>query len=214
MKRLYSIIGKSGSGKSYTSSKIVKKYYEDNIRDRIIIIDDSNDYISDKNCNFLNHVYLDNIGNRSGKIDYKELIRQKKYILFEFGGLTNNELQSFADEIVRAVYQLGNSLVVVEESYLFIPKSGKIEGFQRLISGGRKEGLDQIFVIQRPQDLNLLVFSQADILITFQLQEGRELQKISKYMGVKPEKIKELQQREMLIKYKDQIEKTDNNIIL
>lgn len=213
MNKIFTVFGKKGSGKSYTTSKIIDYYYKNNIRDNIVTIDFSDDYIKDKNLNFLSSVYIDS--ETALKIDYQKIIEDNNYILFEFGGMPEKTRKKAAANIVNAVFNLKNTLLVVDEAYLFLPKTGSIEEFETAISGGRKEGIDQVYITQRIQQINLLAISQSDIFICFKVQESREIKKIMENTSIdSAEKLKNLKKREMIVQYEGKTEIRENNIII
>ena len=210
--QIYTVIGKSGSGKSHLVAGMIDYYYRNEIRENIIVIDSSNDYKEDKGLDFLNHLYLQE--DEVGEIDIEAVIKDHKQVLFEFAGMTEEKRRSLCDQIVNAVFNLGNTLLVVDEGYLFVPKQGKMKSFQKALSGGRKEGIDQIYIIQRVQQINLLVLSQKDVLISFNINESKEIEKVRENIpvDVKPETFQNLKEREFLTFYKDQVDKRKNEL--
>lgn len=211
--KIWTVIGKKGSGKSHLVADMVRYYHENNIRDKIILLDSSRDYIDDKKLNFFKYAELEQIKDNLDRFNFHKLIDQEDYILFDLSGLSRENFLDTADQIAKSVYQFPNSLIIVEEAYLFVPKMRQKSQFEVLISGGRKKGIDQIYITQRFQQLNLLVFSQTDVLISFRLNESRSIKKMLKHFPeITAEDLKKLKKRECLVFDGENKEKRKNTL--
>lgn len=174
MNSIISILGKKGSGKSYLAAQIVNRYIEKG--KKTIIIDISQDYKKDKKID-IPVFEIERIRENYKKFNFEKYLKDKNNLLLDFSGLRKKEFREIADQVALAIYNIQNCTVLVDESYMFIPKN-KENNFELLISGGRKRNIDQIYITQRSQQLNLLVYSQSDIFCCFQLQEDRSIKKI------------------------------------
>lgn len=208
--RIYTTIGKSGSGKSHLVAQMIDFYYKKKFRDYIVIIDTSKDYIQDKNLDYMNCAYLeDDIGDP----DFERMIKEKKYILFEFGGMSKKKRNKLTEKIINAVFFLGNTLLVVDESYMFVPKTGDT-AFEKACSGGRKEGIDQIYVVQRIQQIKLLILSQSDYIVSFKITESEEIKKVQKNISqsITKKDFRTLDKREYMIFSDENMDKGKNTL--
>jgi ABC-type dipeptide/oligopeptide/nickel transport system ATPase component len=208
--KIYTIVGKRSSGKSYLATKIIDKYYYDNIKPYIIIIDRSNDYIIDKGLDYLSHVKLGR-ELEGKKVNWTTLIEREKYVLFEFVDMTEEEEKIKLNNIIKASANIKNVLIVTDECHTFVDKRTAPKEYLRAITGGRHFGLDQIFVCQMVRDMNLKAISQCDVLVSFQEKELNDLKRLSKYLRVSKDKIRNLEDREFLINYDGEIKKMSTN---
>ncbi len=161
------IFGKTGQGKTNLVKYILKKYFK-----KIIIFDSLAEYE--------NGIIIENLS------DIPKLISQDKFKIIYREDLYS-EGSNF-DIINRLVYEKGNLCYVVEEvdifcSPAFIPKS-----LARIIRYGRHQNISWIFISRRPYDVNRLITSQANRILTFQQTEPRDLDYISRYTSFEMEK--------------------------
>lgn len=211
--KIFTVVGRKGSGKSHLVSNIVEKYYYESVKEHIVIIDNSADYITDKGLDFLTHVKIDR-RMKPGTIDWKKLIKTQEYLLMEFHGVLKDQREKLVNEILRAITEIKETLVVTDECHLFFTKNSPAEEYERLITGGRHERIDQIYVTQMVQKINLDCLSQADIIATFREQEFNALKRLAFYMGVAKKEIQELEKYQALVKYGSKVEKIQNDDII
>ncbi|MFW6025339.1 MAG: helicase HerA domain-containing protein [Candidatus Woesearchaeota archaeon] len=214
---IYTILGKKGSGKSYLTAQIIQYFYDHNLRDHIILLDNSKDYITDKNLNFLSYLEIEKIKDQYKKFNLLKFINQYQHSLLDFSGLTRSKFYEISNNIAEQIYnKTENILLIVDECYMFLPKGqNKENSFEQLISGGRKKGIDQIYITQRAQQMNLLIYDQTDYLISFRMQEDRSIKKIRKFFPeIKENYFRNLGERECIVYNGKEIEKKDRNELM
>lgn len=197
---VYTITGNKGCGKSYLASKIVQFYEKNRIKKHIVIVDNSRGYKCDKGLDFLRCFGVDR-GTANKNINYKNMILSEKNVMFEFRDLLAKERQKALNKIINAVYEIEDCLLVTDEAHIFFPKTGFAEEYERIITGGRNAQIDQVYIVQRIQLVNLLCLSLSDVLIAFREQEINSQRRLAEYFpNVDPAQFGRLKEREFFVK--------------
>ena len=199
------IVGKKGSGKSLLGSKFIKSMK--NKRKYNVIIDTSEKMITEKGLTYYKLVEI-NQENFNKNIDYKKLIKDNKNILFKFRDLLQDEIKETVNKISYAIYLLGNTLLTVDEAYLFAGKYKPAKNLLRLIYDGRDRAVDQIYITQVIKKLNSAVINNFDNMISFKQVGDNAISRAKNYLGVKKGVIQNLKKGEYIIRdHKDNIKK-------
>ncbi len=175
------ILGKQGSGKSYTARVAIEEARDLGVC--VAVVDPQDAY---GNLPGFDYVHAKKVSNPEG---FGILIaRTGKCVVMRTKGLTITEQQIFVKKFLigfRKSLGRGIRLIVMDEAHKFAPESEKAEskGETRSMSQeNRSDGLGFIAVEQRPQRLDKTVLSQADIVVIHKLTAYRDLKAIEPYL--------------------------------
>ncbi|MHA1757968.1 MAG: hypothetical protein ACTSVV_14435 [Promethearchaeota archaeon] len=171
------ILGRKGSGKTFLANVMSKKI------DRVILIDPLNNFKG-------GHIFFTF---NEFKFNSELLFREKFRIVLKF--TTDEEYIDFFDYI----FNFHHFTLVVDEADIFAGSKSIDREFKRLFSYGRHRNIDIIITARRPYELNRLITSQADILITFKQTEQRDLDYLAK-LGFDPNEVKSLSKYQYIMK--------------
>jgi len=198
--RIWLIVGKSGCGKSWFGRYILTQYLQNQAIKYAVVIDNSSDHFYGglQTQGFFLQEYGEVEAQRS--YNWENFIKANKKVLLEITNLKQDEITRLMDDISKALYNLGDSLILVDEAHIFFPYHHHSIEFERLLRGGRKKGIDVIMITQTLVDLNLIALRLANILILFQITEANELERARQYFQVDKEEIFNLRDREYFFK--------------
>lgn len=194
-----SIIGKTGSGKSTFLNKLLKEDFRRKRREGIVVLDLRGDHLNlIKECDFhylsFFEEYLDL------KIDYVKLIKKNKFLIIEPIKISREGYEILSDLIAGAVLEVGNRIFVLEEASLSAPVYQSIrKNLSILATTGRKLGIDFYFTTQRPSLVNTTIISQANVRVSFALDDKNDLNRVKSYFN-SSEDLNNLKRFEFLIK--------------
>lgn len=158
---VFVILGRKGSGKSYLSSQIIEEY------DRVIV--------------------LDSLGEYEGTVTdgLEETVRTILAVKDKprFRIVARILAAEDAEKIMRLVYEIPNCLFVIEETSLYCSPSYLPDDLARLIRYGRHREISLLFVSRRPSELHRDLTAQADLVVTFQQQEPRDITYLGQIFG-------------------------------
>ncbi|KLO21860.1 hypothetical protein X275_08185 [Marinitoga sp. 1197] len=187
---IYTILGKSGSGKSYLARKLANELAEDK---KLFVLDNSHDHLKLGNMKLLQ--LNDEIAD---KINTDKLINSFNRLIIETEYIDDSLLFNFINRFSRSVWNTGNIVLLIDEAHMFYPlKKNPIE-LEKLVKTARKRGIDIIFVTQQFSDINKAAIKQAHILILFKFFELNELETARKY-GVDKKIMEQLNKYECII---------------
>jgi len=187
LNEIVAYIGKTGSGKSYLALYHLVDQLEKGRN--VVVIDFKKGANGCGEYEELNEwcTYLpvgDKMFRRLNKQTWiKILLRYPKLRVHQLG-LTFEELRGLIDDISGAINEVGDRLLVIEEAHLFAPNHKIPENLQRLITGGRTDGIDTWFVIQRPALMDVTPLSQAHMMYIFQLTDKNDLDRMASVIGI------------------------------
>lgn len=164
------IFGRMGKGKSYFAKFTVKKLK------RYVIWDRHHEY---GDCGYI--VY------HAERL--KEAFEKWKRVVFQ--PLTYSD-QEFHD-VCKFVLTQKNLTFIVEE----VDEHAHARGystplFQRIIRGGRHQGIGLIVISRRPAITHKDLRSNASYLVSFQMHEEDDIKYVGKWMGIDPQRVKNL----------------------
>lgn len=186
--RRWLIVGITGSGKTYFTIYLIKKYVALKQRKHIVVVD-STDALK-KDLPWLKHCEVK--PRDFSTINFEGGIRKFQYLLFEVSGLLPEQDVLFMDALCSSLMRVGNTLLVVDEAHRYLPRDNPSDQFLILLREGRKEFVDTIMVTQFPVDLNLIARRQANSLVAFKLLDDTDTKKVAYYLEIEPEKIRDL----------------------
>lgn len=183
-----SCIGRSGTGKSWYSGKIFQDAAP-NFENAIHLdVENEERVFSEKGENpFLRAYYVDGDMLENREV-VKDIIYNKKVRVVP-DGLTVGEIQQLGEEVAKAAMTLGNVIVFIDEAHVVIPNNRIGEYMERMVTGGRKRGVEMLFATQRLQKIDETVLTQSDRIIIFAVQGDNDIAKL-KGFGVPDDAIR------------------------
>lgn len=107
----------------------------------------------------------------------KWVVYKNKYVRVVPIGLKDDERIALSEMMADAAMKTGDCHFSMDEAHV-IAQTGVIgPRLERLITGGRKRGVEWAFITQRPQAIHKQIIAQSDIGIFFQLTSDRDLTK-------------------------------------
>lgn len=148
------IAGKKGSGKTSFAKKEVLPAF-----DRLVTIDSLSEY---------EHGYI--VNTIVEFINVIEANYKKPFFNIIYRPLDEKETKFF--EIVK---DLRNVSIVIEEADMYSNPYKQDKNFERLVRYGRHFSQDLIVISRRPAEISRNITAQADIVLTFQQTERRDI---------------------------------------
>jgi hypothetical protein len=199
------LVGKSGSGKSWFAGKkiaeIVEGEGEDDAFERAIHIDleDEERGLSmqgdallktlEVDKELLQKQYLIDETDPPSFIPEDELkdsplvsavkvaFYQNKRVRVVPDGLNDEEVHALTELLADAAMLAGDTHFSMDEAHRIASQSGLGDKMSDLITGGRKRGVEWLFITQRPQAIHKQVLAQTNIGIFFKLTSDRDVLK-------------------------------------
>lgn len=186
----------SGQGKSYLASLIISLLKKELKSKRILIIDPQDEY----EIPGFKAVVLSPKNYRKILKKLPEIIEKYKYLIIKFDRITLNDMKKLADFIARVAFIVKNIVLVFDEAHLFVDKYKPGKYVQLVSVMGRKEGIDSIFITQRPQQLNTTIRSQTNFKIVGKMVDDRDKNAVRSYLGKYADYLDLLPQKHFLFK--------------
>lgn len=166
------VIGRKGSGKSTLLSEVIAE------RPRVVVIDSMAEYGEpDKPVPGLEICWDEECVERIAAASHRRAFRISARTLSVDEGL---ELIDLSYALAADVERL---LLVIEETSLYVSTTRLPDEIAQLVRYGRHRELDLIFVARRPSELHRDLTANADLLVTFQTQEPRDLDYLRSFYG-------------------------------
>ena len=198
--KIITILGKSGSGKSYLFNYIIRCAIENGKRG--VLIDYSGEHLT--LANEYKDVYVLNVTSeileRLNASILSRIFEEFRWIIITPEGLDFEQMRRLGNKIAEAVYKTGNMVLAVEEAHLFCPNERILKWIQVCVTTGRKLGIDMIFVTPRAADIDSRIISQSNLRIAFQLDEENDLRKVSPFFDNAREVLPNLRKFEYVMK--------------
>lgn len=172
------IIGGSGSGKSTLSEAIVEQYAQRHrYRHLVVLTKDAPEH--SRLSGFCRAVAELDDATAAAGIDWQAAIRAAGSLYLEVTALDHH---AALDAIGRAVLELGDSLIVVDEAQQIADRNTR-PGFLQLWTRGRKHGINLIAISQSMKQrstwgLHPTVINETTALITFLKTDPREVEQL------------------------------------
>lgn len=176
------IVGRSGSGKSFTARVMI----EDGLKLGVsfLIIDPQSAYENLEGFTYLHAKSQVKDAKKLGVV----IAATAKNVVITTKGMTIPEQQNFVKELLegyRITHRKGIRTIVIDECHKFAPEYNKAaskEEIRSMSQENRSDGLGFIAVEQRTQRLDKTVLSQADLMIIHNLKAKRDLMAIEGYL--------------------------------
>ena len=199
------VLGRSGTGKSYylleqsCPSFNLTVHYD---------VEDEEPGLSDSNHNPL-YQTLTVDAKTANKISWGRCLLNHPRLRVVPDDLTQDEQRVLYAEICRQAFRICkrrkniSGLVSCDEAHNVLTQHDFPTPCERLITGGRKHGLECLHISQRPQLLHSTVISQADKRVYFAISDSNDLKKIDKTSNFPASKLKALPKRTCIVENKD-----------
>jgi len=101
--------------------------------------------------------------------------------------------------LLDLAYEFPRTLVVVEETSLFARPTFLPPEIAKLVRYGRHRQIDQIYIARRPSEVHRDLTAQADIVITFEQREPRDVKYLRDVAGDEAEEVQHLPRYKVLV---------------
>jgi len=180
--RIVFIVGKTGTGKSYTLNYILHREYELKRREGICVLDIRDDHLNLLKLPNFYYLKITPLIFNYYDLDWAGILQKYPYLLVSPHKLSREEYEKLADDVAKGIIDIGNRVYVLEEAGMAFPiYTGIRRNLSVLITTGRKLGIDFYFTSQRPQQVATTAISQANIRISFQLTDHNDLSRVNPY---------------------------------
>ena len=95
-------------------------------------------------------------------------------------------------ELIDYAYEFPGTMLVVEETSLYTKSHFLPTEISRLVRYGRHREIDQIYVARRPSEVSRDLTAQADLIVSFQQQEPRDVKYLRDVAGEEAEQVRNL----------------------
>lgn len=106
----------------------------------------------------------------------KWVLYRNRYVRYVPDGLSKPETKLLVEMVADAAMKAGDTHFSLDEAHLVAEKHNIGDKLMRLATGGRKRGVEWLFITQRPQKIHEDILSQTDYTIYFNLRD-RDLEK-------------------------------------
>jgi hypothetical protein len=178
------VLGRSGTGKSYYTGYLLEQTVPDFTIAVHYDIEDEEIGLSDRSHDPLYRTLrVDTSLVR--RLDWQQVITRHRKIRVVPIGLTEDEMRTLYAGICRVVMELcrgrdATAFISCDEAHNILKQSSFPTACERMITGGRKHGVECLHISQRPQLLHTTVISQADKRVYFGISDDNDLRKIDK----------------------------------
>lgn len=201
------VLGRSGTGKSYYTGYLLEQTVPEFDIAIHYDIEDEEIGLSDRHRDPLYRTLrVDEELVR--KLDWRRVIIRHRKIRVVPIGLTEVEMRALYAGICRVVIEVcrgraATAFVSCDEAHNILKQSNFPTACERLITGGRKHGVECLHISQRPQLLHTTVISQADKRVYFGISDDNDLRKIDQQSSFPAHRLKELKTRMCIIENKN-----------
>jgi DNA helicase HerA-like ATPase len=131
--------------------------------------------------------------------DFESVLRRDKRLRVVPDGLKKSEIQDLAESLADAALEVGDCFFSWDEAHNVAGKHEIGDRLERLVTGGRKFGVEWLAVTQRPQKLHEDILSQSNVSVYFAVDSDRDLKKVDESSSVDIDRIRELDERQAII---------------
>lgn len=201
------VLGRSGTGKSYYTGYLLEQTVPEFTLAVHYDIEDEEKGLSDWNHDPLYRTLrVDEMEAR--RLDLRRVLAHQRKLRVVPIGLTEEELRMLYAGICRIVMELcremeATAFISCDEAHNILKQSAFPTACERLITGGRKHGVECLHISQRPQLLHTTVISQADKRVYFGISDDNDLRKIDKQSSFSAGRLNNLSSRTCIIENKN-----------
>lgn len=201
-------IGQSGTGKSYYAGYLLEQFVPDFDYAVHYDIEDEERGLSDADHDPLYGTIRIKSG-ELGRLSWLKVLYNHGKVRVVPEDLTSEEKVDLYARICHAVMKLCQTVtpdktafVSCDEAHNIITQSTFPQPVERMITGGRKHGVECMHISQRPQLLHTTVISQADRRIYFRVTDNNDLNKIDKMSNFPASRLESLEDRKCIVENK------------
>lgn len=175
------VFGRKGSGKTTLVQEIIREF------PRVFVIDSLAEY--DKGFSVVD-------GKRSSieamrdTMEEADLFGRSHRPRFRLSLRVLDVLENL--ELMDYAFEFPGTLIVVEETSLYTKSHFLPTEIAKLVRYGRHRSIDQIYVARRPSEVSRDLTAQADLIVSFQQQEPRDIKYLRDVAGEEAEQVKHL----------------------
>lgn len=215
-----SVLGMSGSGKSYYAGFLLEQIIPSFDLAVHFDLEDEEGGLCDENSPdgaLYGTLRVDR--ERFRTLSWPKAIYRHRKLRVVPEGLTMDEAKELYGRICAAVMLLCKDLPKVglpkgafvpesafiscDEAHNLVPEGRIDERIERMVTGGRKYGVECMHLSQRPQLLHKTIITQADRRIYFSINGSNDLKKINRMCGFDAALLKDLGARRCIVENKD-----------
>lgn len=210
------IFGRSGVGKSYFFGNTLEETVPEFDYAVHFDIEDEEIGMSMKGQSLFKSFYVDrNYANKVVEYEGKELPLVQAVVLEERkvrvipDGLTEDEQRELFElvcEVAMEVGKQGKTMhLSADEAHIFVPEGQDLpDSVERVLTGGRKKGVEWTFCTQRPASLHATAFTQLNFGVYFHLPKDNDRMKVNNSSGFNAyHKLESMEEREAWIENLD-----------
>ena len=200
------VFGTAGTGKSWYTKWIVKQYLKLKKRRYYVIFDDNIRNIKEyEKMGF--HIQEVDQEVINMDINFISYIKYYEKVVFLFNDLLPEEVPSILNPVADSLYQLSDSLLVIDEAHYFLQRGSNIpKQVIRYERGGRKQGSDFLVSTHRTTDLDPDIINLLNCIVSFRVNEINTIQRLSKYYDQFNSYSKDLIDNELNLQQKNKAE--------
>ncbi|AFD02288.1 terminase large subunit [Haloarcula hispanica icosahedral virus 2] len=203
------VLGRSGTGKSYYTGYLLEQTVPEFDYAVHFDIEDEEIGLSDADHDPL-YKTLRVDQETAANISWVKAIANHEKLRVVPEGLTTEEQREVYAQIAEASLALvkehvpdATAFISCDEAHNIVRQSAFDDRVERMITGGRKHGLECLHISQRPQLLHTTVISQADRRVYFGISDDNDLGKIDKVSNFPASDLKSLASRVCIVENKD-----------
>lgn len=201
------VLGRSGTGKSYYTGYLLEQTVPEFTLAVHYDIEDEETGLSDRNHDPLYRTIK--VGaDEARSINWRRVLARQRTLRVVPVGFTEEEMRKLYAGICRFVMELcrgreATAFVSCDEAHNILTQSAFPTACERLITGGRKHGVECLHISQRPQLLHTTVISQADKRVYFGISDDNDIRKIDKQSSFSAQRLNDLSSRTCIIENKN-----------
>ena len=201
------VIGQSGTGKSYYTGALLEQTVPSfDLAVHYDIEDEERGLSEASNDPIYQTLHVDS--GMARKLDWLNIVANHRKLRVVPADMTVAEMRELYAVICHCVLRICKAnravtgFVSCDEAHNLVPQNGFDNRVERLITGGRKHGVECLHISQRPQLLHTTVISQADRRIYFRVNDDNDLGKINRQSSFHANELRDLDDRVCIVENK------------
>lgn len=178
------VLGRKGSGKSTLVREIIREKMVE--RRRVLIIDGMGEYGGEG---------IEVVHGVDDALDRIEKIDDHDRFAYAFRTMRSEDDL----DLIGVAYEVPNQLLVIEEASRYCSATQLPDEIGQLVRYGRHREIDMIFIARRPSELHRDVTANADVVVTFQQHEPRDVLYLRSIFGERAERAKLLPRFKVMV---------------
>jgi hypothetical protein len=201
------VIGRSGTGKSYYAGGLLESTVPKFDAAVHFDVEDEERGLSQADDPLYGTLPVDR--ERAQRLDWPKLIYRRDTVRVVPRSLTNEEMRKLYATICHSVMALcerdllDSAFVSCDEAHNILSQADFPTPVERMITGGRKHGVECLHITQRPQFLHTTVISQADLRVYFGVSDSNDIRKIDQMSTFDAEILEEIPTRTAILENKN-----------